>query len=203
MIAVARRVGLLGGSFDPVHRAHVELAHCARRHLSLDSVKLMPAAQPWQRGSLGADAQHRVEMLKLAIADEPGLEVSTIEIDRGGPTYTIDTVRLLPSENSYFWILGADQLENFCSWKDWKEIIARVHLAVAARPGSSLQPPPQLEAELQALNRTLHVIPMTPDALSATAIRHRLNTQQNVEGMLNPGVAQYIHQHGLYRDSAV
>ena len=199
----ARRVGLLGGSFDPVHRAHVELAQCARRHLSLDCVKLIPAAQPWLRGTLGADAGERLQMLKIAIADEPGLEVSTVEIDRGGPTYTIDTVRFLPPEDTYFWILGADQLENFCSWKDWKEIVARVHLAVAARPGSSLEPDPRLKAELQTRNRTLHVIPMAPDTLSATAIRHRLSTQQNVEGMLDPGVAQYIHQHGLYRDSAV
>ena len=198
----ARRVGLLGGSFDPVHRAHVELAQCARRHLSLDCVKLIPAAQPWQREALGADAADRIEMLSLAVANEPGLEISTVEIERGGPTYTIDTVRQLPPDHVYFWILGADQLENFCSWKDWKEIIARVHLAVAARPGSNLEPDEQLAVGLRALDRMLHVIPMPPDTLSATTIRHRLSTHQNVEGMLHPGVAQYIHQHGLYRDSA-
>ena len=195
----AQRIGLLGGSFDPVHLAHVELARCAMRHLHLDSVRLIPAAQPWQRGALGADPDDRVAMLRLAVANVPGLEIDTVEIDRGGPTYTIDTVRTLPPGKEYFWILGADQLANFCSWKNWEEIVERVHLAVAARPGSHIAPAATLRTRLEELGQALHVIPMAPNTLSATEIRHRLSSNQNVDGMLDASVAQYIHHNGLYR----
>lgn len=196
------RQGLLGGSFDPVHLAHLELARQAKRHLVLDGVTMIPAARPWQRDALGASAQQRLDMLRIAIGDEAGLEVSTVEIDRGGPTYTIDTLRALPAGPDYFWILGADQLENFCSWEQWEDITARVRLAVAARPGASLNAPPALQARLENLGRELHVIPMLPIALSATAIRQRLARGQSIEAMLHPGVAQYIQRHGLYRNPA-
>ena len=196
------RQGLLGGSFDPVHLAHIELAQQARRHLALDGVTLIPAAQPWQRGELAASAAQRLDMLHLAIQDQTGLDVSTVEIDRDGPTYTIDTLRSLPAEGQYFWILGADQLENFCTWKQWQEIAERVQLAVAARPGSQLEAPAALRTWLDSHERKLHVIPMPPIDLSATAIRQRLGAGQTVKGMLHPGVAQYIQRHGLYRHPA-
>lgn len=197
-----RRHGLLGGSFDPVHLAHVALARHAFHHLQLDCVTLIPAANPWQRGALGASGAQRLDMLRLAIADEPGLAVSSIEIDREGQTYTIDTLRALPKDEAYFWVLGSDQLENFCSWRAWEEISERVDLAVAARPGSSPTPPAALQAHLESLGRTLHTVPMPPTELSATAIRERIATGQTTAGMLHPGVAQYIQLHGLYRPTA-
>lgn len=196
------RQGLLGGSFDPVHLAHIELAQQALRHLALNGVTLIPAAQPWQRSELGASASQRLDMLKLAIEGQAGLDISTVEIDRDGPTYTVDTLRALPPEHQYFWILGADQLENFCTWKQWQEVAGRVHLAVAARPGSQLEAPAALRTLLESQERKLHVIPMPPIDLSATAIRQRLATGQTAEGMLHPGVAQYIQRHGLYRHPA-
>lgn len=196
-----KRQGLLGGSFDPIHLAHVALARHALEHLGLDEVVLIPAARPWQRGSLGASAQQRLDMLRLAIADIPGLEISTVEIDRDGPTYTIDTLRGLPRDTEYFWILGADQLANFCTWKEWQEIVALVHLAVAARPGSELTPPAELAARLAALERQLHVVPMPPTNISATAIRERIAAGLPTDGMLHPAVAQYIRHNGLYRQA--
>lgn len=192
------RQGLLGGSFDPVHVAHIELARQALSHLQLSGVTLIPAAQPWQRDTLGASAQQRLEMLRLATAGEARLDISAIEIERGGPTYTIDTVRALPTDKDYFWILGADQLENFCSWKQWDEIVRRVNLAVAARPGARLSAPKPLKEWLATHGRRLHVIPMAPIELSATAIRQRIGAGQTVEGMLHPSVAQYIQRNGLY-----
>lgn len=198
-----RRQGLLGGSFDPVHRAHIELARQALQHLALDGVTLIPAAQPWQRGRLGATARQRLDMLELAATGETGLDISPVEIERGGPTYTIDTLRGLPPGTEYFWILGADQLANFCSWAEWEEIVSRVQLAVAARPGSDLAAPALLQALLARLGRKLHIIPMPPSALSATAVRRRIAAGETVETMLPPGVAQYIQQHGLYRHPAV
>lgn len=197
-----RRQGLLGGSFDPVHVAHVALARNALQHLHLDSVVLIPAAQPWQRTQLGATEQQRLDMLRIATADEPGLEISTAEIERGGPTYTVDTLRDLPADRQYFWILGADQLTNFCTWKAWQDIVARVRLAVAARPGSELQPPPALQAQLELLGQELHVLPMPPTDISATNLRQRIAAGQPTDGMLHPGVAQYIQRYGLYRNAA-
>ena len=196
------RQGLLGGSFDPVHVAHIALARDARRHLALDIVTLIPAARPWQRDALGADARQRLDMLRLAIDGEPGLEVSGVEIERGGPTYTIDTLRGLPAGRDYFWILGADQLENFCTWNEWEDIVARVHLAVAARPGSGMATPAALHSRLRALGRELHILPMPPVDLSATAVRERIAAGLDTEGMLHPGVAQYIQRYGLYRNTA-
>lgn len=196
------RYGLLGGSFDPVHLAHIELARAALQHLELDGVTLIPAGRPWQRGSLGASPTQRLEMLQLAVQDIPGLMVSSLEIEREGPTYTIDTLRQLPSGKTYFWILGADQLENFCTWHEWQEIARRVALAVAARPGTRLETPSALKALLEAQGKTLHVIPMPPMDLSATEIRRRLAAGENVDGMLPPAVAQYIQRYGLYRHPA-
>ncbi len=197
-----QRIGLLGGSFDPVHVAHLQLAAHARDQLALQQVLLVPAAQPWQREALGAAADQRLEMLRIATADQPGLGVSDVEIRRGGPTYTIDTLRALPAGHEYYWILGADQLQNFCTWKDWQHIAATVHLAVAARPGSPLQAPPALQAQLDAVGHTLHVLSMPPTDVSATAIRQRVAEGRDTEGMLHPGVAKYIRQHGLYRHSS-
>lgn len=196
------RQGLLGGSFDPVHVAHIALASHARRHLNLDKVTLIPAGQPWQRSPLGASPEQRLDMLRIALSDQTGMEISTMEIDRAGPTYTIDTLRALPGDRDYFWILGADQLENLCTWKDWQEIVARVHLAVAARPGATLNSPEPLRARLQQLDRDLHMVPMPPTDVSATEIRRRMAAGETVDGMLHPGVAQYIQQHGLYRHTA-
>ena len=197
------RQGLLGGSFDPVHRAHIELARQARHHLALDGVTLIPASQPWQRSALGASSEQRLEMLQLAVVNEEGLNVSAVEIERDGPTYTIDTVLALPPGKDYFWILGADQLENFCTWKQWDDIIQNVNLAVAARPGSRMDAPQELQDMLASHGRRLHIIPMAPIELSATTIRQRLGAGQTVEGMLHPSVAQYIQRHGLYRNIAV
>lgn len=196
------RHGLLGGSFDPVHLTHIALAEHARRHLDLDTVTLIPAARPWQRGALGASTQQRLDMLRIAISDHAGMAVSTIEIDRPGPTYTMDTLRALPAGREYFWILGADQLANFCTWKEWEAIADQVQLAVAARPGSNPDAPPALQARLQQQGRALQTIPMPPSDLSATEIRRRLAEGRSVEGMLHPGVAQYIQQHRLYRHPA-
>jgi len=196
-----QRIGLLGGSFDPVHVAHLQLAAHARDQLALQQVLLVPAAQPWQREALGATAAQRLEMLRIATADQPGLGVSDLEIRRGGPTYTIDTLRALPAGHEYYWILGADQLQNLCTRKDWQHIASTVNLAVAARPGSALQAPPALQAQLDALGRRLHVLSMPPTDVSATLIRQRLAEGGDTQGMLHPGVAKYIRQHGLYRHS--
>lgn len=193
-----KRIGLLGGSFDPIHKAHVALALAAFEQLKLDQVQLLPAAQPWQRNTLGASTEDRLAMAELAAQDHPALHVNPVEILRGGPTYTIDTVRDLPAGTQYYWILGSDQLHNFCSWNDWQEILEYVELAVAQRPGSTLETPRALQTELNRLQRRLHQIDFLPMSISATEIRERVQRGDNISTLVPEEVAQYIDKKRLY-----
>ena len=192
-------IGLLGGSFDPVHLAHVALAQAALHELALDEVQLLPASAPWQRGPLSATSAQRLAMLQLAVADTTRLSINPIELERGGKTYTVDTLRQLPGDPEYVWILGADQLANFCTWHQWREVAALARIAVARRPGADAAPPPDLKALLDDLRRPLLQIPFAPMAVSASEIRQRLARGDTTEGLLHPAVAQYIERHGLYR----
>lgn len=193
------RIGLLGGSFDPVHCAHLALATAAREALGLDQVQLIPAGQPWQRLPLGASPSQRLEMVNLAIQGHPGLTANPIETDRSGPTYTLETLNALPQGPDYFWILGADQLANFCTWRQWSDIAARVQLVVAQRPGSPLTVPPELAQWLAANQRELTEIPFHPLDVSANEIRNRITRGESTSDLIPEVVAQYISEHGLYR----
>jgi nicotinate-nucleotide adenylyltransferase len=194
------RIGLLGGSFDPVHLAHIALARTALQALGLDQVQLLPAGNPWQRGPLQAQPEQRCEMIRLAIAGEPGLALNTMEIDRGGSTYTVDTVRALPAEARYVWILGADQLVNFCTWREWQDIAGRVDLAVATRPGTPLAPPAELQRYLSQQGRTIEQLPFSEMPISASEIRQRLAQDLPVDDLLAEPVYQYVRNHHLYHD---
>lgn len=194
-----KRIGLLGGSFDPVHVAHIALAQNALEALALAEVQLIPAANPWQRAALHATGGQRRDMLELAVAGHPGLVVNPIEIERGGATYTIDTLRALPQDARYAWLLGADQLANFCTWRDWREIARLVDLAVATRPGTALNAPPELAEWLRGQDRELQELPFPPMPVSASEIRRRLALGESTDGLLDAPVAAYIAAHHLYR----
>ncbi|NLJ63066.1 MAG: nicotinate (nicotinamide) nucleotide adenylyltransferase [Alcaligenaceae bacterium] len=194
-----KRIGLLGGSFDPVHVAHLALAQAAQQQLRLDEVQFIPAAQPWQKSQLGANSTHRVAMLELATQPYPTFKVNTTEIQRGGPTYTYDTVATLPASAHYFWLLGADQLQNFTSWHRWQDILQHVDLAVAQRPGSALTPPEQLSHYLAEHNKNIHYIDFKPSPISATLIRERLHQDQSVAQLVPDSVLHYLTQHQLYQ----
>lgn len=195
------RIGLLGGSFDPIHNAHLALARCARDQLGLDAVWLLPAGSPWQRPPLTASAEQRRAMVELAIAEQPGLALCSVELDRSGPSYSIDTLRQLQQQHPqtrFTFILGADQLANLTSWKDWAEIAARVDLAVASRPGHADACPPQLEHALAAAGHHLRRLTMAETALSASAVRAALADGQPAADFVPAPVARYIDQHHLY-----
>lgn len=194
------RIGLLGGSFDPVHLAHVALARTALHALGLSQVQLIPAGSPWQRAPLQASPAQRCEMIRLAIADEPGMSLNTLEIERTGATYTVDTIRALPADVRYVWLLGADQLVNFCTWKDWREIAARVDLAVATRPGTPLAAPGELAQYLEQAGRQLEELPFSDMPISASEIRRRLAQDLPVDDLLAKPVYQYVRAHHLYHD---
>jgi len=196
---VTRKIGLLGGSFDPVHVAHIALAETALRELNLDAVQLIPAADPWQRPPLTASAQQRRTMLELAISGLPGLSVNPVELARAGPTYTLDTLRELPEGNTYTWLLGTDQLHNFCTWHGWQEIAARVDFAVAARPGTPVTPPPALVTRLRETGHTLQYLPFSEMPVSASDIRYRLAQGLSVHDLLPAATLAYIQAHRLYQ----
>ena len=203
MAAELRRIGLYGGSFDPVHTAHRALADTALQQLALDELRWIPAGQPWQKPRRLAPAEHRAAMVSLAIGDNPAFVLERCELERSGPSYTLDTVTLLQQRESHpaqwFLVIGQDQLRNFCTWHGWAELLQRVTLAVAGRAGTPVQPPDEL---LNTGHRTV-ALDMPAMALSSTELRNRLAAGESAVSlaprMVAPAVARYIDRHGLYR----
>jgi len=192
-----KRIGLFGGSFDPPHRAHVELARTALQALALDAVRWVPAGQPWQKARTNSAAPHREAMVRLAIAGEPRFVLDRIELERAGPSITLDTVRALQAaEPDIEWVLliGGDQYANLHTWHGWEELLARVPLAVAHRPG--LHPP----VSAAVLRHPHRVVPLPMLDISSTDIRQRVAQGLGVDDLVPPDVARYIEQHGLYRE---
>uniref|UniRef100_UPI0040480B87 nicotinate-nucleotide adenylyltransferase n=1 Tax=Orrella sp. TaxID=1921583 RepID=UPI0040480B87 len=196
-----RRIGLLGGSFDPIHHAHLCLARAAINQANLHEVQFIPAGQPWQRSKLIASPKDRAAMVGLAIANEPGFRLNTIEVERQGPTYTLDTLRALPLGPKYYWLLGADQLINFCTWSNWESIASMVTLLVAIRPQYDLNIPIELDALIKAGTAQIQSLPFEPMATSATRVREYLSQGQSVAEDLSPAVIHYIQTHHLYQTS--
>lgn len=196
----------MGGSFDPVHVAHVALAESALLALRLDEVRWIPVGQPWQKSRQLAPAEHRVAMVERAVAHEPRFTVDRIEVDREGPSFTLDTVRALqaahPDVAEWCLVIGLDQYLNLPTWQGWTELIERVTLAVAVREGVNLEPSPVLAAH----PHRLHPLPMAPHAVSSTDIRTRLTRGETPESLvptlLSEGVARYIANHQLYAPGA-
>lgn len=192
-----KRIGLFGGTFDPPHRAHLELARMARDALSLDEVRWIPAGQPWQKSRRVTPAAQREAMVRLAIEGEPRFVLERCEIERAGPSFTLDTVRALQAaEPGAEWVLliGADQYAGLHTWRDWPELLARVTLAVANRPGPL---PPVDPAVLRHAHR---VVPLPMLDISSTDIRQRVARGAPIAELVPPQVARYIDQHALYRE---
>ncbi|MEY3251058.1 MAG: nicotinate-nucleotide adenylyltransferase NadD [Pseudomonadota bacterium] len=191
------RIGLFGGTFDPVHRAHVALAHAALDALALDTVRWVPTGQPWQKqGSrVVSPAAHRVAMVQAAIAHESRFVLSRIELDRSGPSFTLDTVRALQAaEPGHAWVLliGQDQYANLHTWAHWRELLARVELAVANRPGPAQAPQPEVQAHPHRM------VPLPMLDISSTQIRAAAALGHDLTPMVPPEVARYIARHRLY-----
>jgi nicotinate-nucleotide adenylyltransferase len=206
--AAPRRIGIFGGSFDPPHMGHLVLAQTARDALRLDRVLWMPAGDPWQKtggNQRVTEAAHREAMVRAAIAHQPGFVVDRREIERAGPSYTIDTVRELQQEypqSTIYLIIGQDQYERLPSWNQWRELLVGVTLAVAGRDGRSVATPRDL---LMVWHR-VEPIPMPAIGVSATEVRARIAHGEPaaalVPAMVPSVVARYIDQHQLYRPAA-
>jgi nicotinate-nucleotide adenylyltransferase len=192
------RIGLLGGSFDPVHRAHVALGRIALDRLALDRLIWMPAGRAWQKKPGDASGDHRLAMLQLAIEGEPRFEASDLEIRRAGPSYTIDTVAALQSQTpgaDWFLVVGQDQYAGLPTWHRWKELLPLVTLAVAGREGHE----PEAPAQLQALPHAMVTIPLPAMPISSTAVRARVRAGAAIADLVPAQVARYIEHQGLYR----
>ena len=197
--APARRVGLFGGTFDPVHRAHVALAEAALAALQLAEVRWIPAGQPWQKARPITDAAHRVAMLQLATRHQPRFVLDRIELDRAGPSYTLDTVQALAAAQpgtDWFLLIGQDQYAGLHSWHGWRELLGRVTLAVAQRPGPAQ--PVHAEVLAHVLAHSHRMLPLGMLDIASSDIRERVARGDDISKLVPPEVARYIDQHGLY-----
>ncbi|MBL8342490.1 MAG: nicotinate (nicotinamide) nucleotide adenylyltransferase [Rubrivivax sp.] len=201
----APRSAIFGGTFDPPHNAHLALAHAALATLALDDVRWVPAGRPWQKVGAG-DAHavtavaHRVAMVEQVIAGEPRFRLERLEVERSGPSYMIDTVEALAArEPGRAWVLlvGQDQYARLHTWHRWRELLARVTLAVANRPGAPAAPAPEVAAVLAAAPQCAVPLPMLD--ICATDIRARIAAGRDVAALVPAEVAGYIARHGLYR----
>ncbi len=190
------KIGLFGGTFDPPHNAHVALASLALEELALDELRWIPAGEPWQKTRRVTPAAQREAMVRLAMQGEPRFVLDRCEIRRTGASFTLDTVRELQAAqpgNEWFLVIGQDQYANLHTWRDWRELLARVTLAVANRPGVAIEPHPDVKAAAQ------RVVPLPMLDIASTEIRARAAAGQDIDALVPAGVARYIEAHHLYR----
>lgn len=192
--------GLLGGTFDPPHVGHLALGECARVQFRLDRVCFMPAGDPWRKAGRGVTAAaHRLAMTNLAIAGNPHFFLDEREIERIGPTYTVDTLRELHAEgmDDLILILGSDALADMPAWREPDVITALARPAVAPKGGDAGE-----QAWLAAqvgLDTPPLVVDMPPVPVSSTLVRERVRAGKAVRYFVPDAVEAYIREHGLYR----
>lgn len=189
------RIGLFGGTFDPVHTAHLEVAEAVRTALDLDRMLLVVANQPWQKEAERpvTPAEDRLAMVEAALVGWPGLEASGIEIDRGGPSYTIDTVRELHRSDpdaQLVIVVGSDVVPGLATWKDETALRNEASLAVVSRPGAVRVPPPPGWEVVD--------VAVAPSDVSSTELRDMLEAGVSVNGLVPDAVMRCILQRGLY-----
>ncbi len=192
------RIAIMGGTFNPIHYAHLLSAEQVREGLEFSKIIFVPAARPPHK--LNPEiiaAEHRYQMVLLATEDNPCFEVSRIELDRKGPSYTIQTIKVLRriygETTDLAWIIGADSLIEYKIWKDFDEVLEQCTLIATTRPNYNLQQVP-----LEILNR-VKTFQITGFDMSATAIRQRIRNNISIRYLVPETVADYINQHQLYR----
>lgn len=195
MMVEAGRIGIYGGTFNPPHRAHLEIARQALRHLALDEVIFVVAAvPPHKQGEVYVGSEDRLAMVEAMVAEEPRMRVSRMELEREGPSYTVDTLRAfhaLHPHTKLFFLVGGDSLQDLPRWREPGAILAEADLIVAMRPGISQEVPPMLREHC-------HVLPGLAPPISSTDIRNRLAQGEDVRALVPPPVERVIRERGLY-----
>ena len=186
------RVGILGGTFDPIHIGHLIAASSVYEALNLDSIVFMPAGDPWQKRNRElSSGEHRLEMVKLATIDDDRFQASDIEISRSGPTYAIDTVRewkRLHPADELFWIVGSDALSGIPSWHEWEAFVNEVTIVSVNRIGQSA-----------TVNFDVVSVEMPEVRISATELRDKFTNKLDTKYLVPQKVSDYISDQGLYQ----
>ena len=200
-------LGILGGTFDPVHNGHLAAANAAQQALRLDAVTLIPShIPPHRHDPVGATSEQRYEMAVLAAAGRPGWSASRIELDRNGPSYTYDTLvelaQTITVGSQFFFILGADAFAEIATWSRYPAVLDLAHFVVVSRPGITLDSlrervPSAFDRSSSAPTRVILLESLTPD-ISSTDIRRRVRAGEPLDGLVPDPVAAYIRQHRLY-----
>jgi nicotinate-nucleotide adenylyltransferase len=217
---VSGPIGIFGGTFDPIHYGHLRLAEELAEHAKLAEVRFVPSGTPPHRTRPGAEARHRIEMVRLAVADNPRFSVDERETRRAGPAYTFHTLgelrRELGVHRPLALLLGADAFLDFATWHKWHALFDLAHVIVAYRPGypidtwqARMPEPLAHEYAARSLQQPLAVhlapaggivpVPMTGLDISATFVRNAVQAGSSVRYLLPDAVLEYIRSHGLYR----
>ncbi len=208
-----RYIGIMGGSFNPVHYGHLRVASDAKRRLALDAMCIMPAAQSPLKTQHSVSAEHRIAMLDLAVTEFPELQIDTRELGRGGPSYTVDSLqelrREMGSDATIYFLIGDDLLPTLNQWSRWQALTDYAHLVVANRPGEFLAIPAEVNAWWHDRETPLAQLSSLPSGgasrlecslinVSSSEIRQLLKSGARETEMIPYPVMEYIKQHKLY-----
>ncbi|MBA7484299.1 Nicotinate-nucleotide adenylyltransferase [subsurface metagenome] len=200
-------IGVLGGTFDPIHMGHLIIAEEIRGQLDLAEVLFVPAGEPWLKTNNSiSPAEHRVQMLRLAIADEPSFKLSTIEIERAGPSYTVDTIAQFKSqigtEDRLFFILGWDNLMQLPQWREPSRLVQMCSLVAVPRVGYPSPDLNTLEAAIPGLSQGVILLNTPQIEISSSEIRNRVARGLSIHHLVPEPVERYIREHNLYTKSS-
>ncbi len=203
-MAATRRLGVMGGTFDPIHHGHLVTAEEAFWQFGLDEVVFVPTGQPWMKGDRPVTpAEDRYLMTVIATASNPHFSVSRIEVERPGPTYTVDTLEALRAQAGpgadLFFITGADAMLEIFQWKDPDDVLSRAHFIAATRPGYDLA---RFETRAPTSHPNVSVMQVPALAISSTDIRRRVAAGEPIRYLVPEGVQTYVEKMHLYRSPA-
>lgn len=197
------KIGIMGGTFNPVHFGHLKMAKSALEQHSLDKVLFIPSGISYMKQDV-LDAKHRFYMVQLAIKDEPLFEISDIEVNRAGNSYTCDTLSSLHTlypDDSFYLIMGADSIFQIECWKNPEQIFSLATILVTVRDDYGLY---DVQSKIEALedkfNGRIHVFTMDPVDISSTVIRNKAKRNEPIDGMVPDVVKHYIHDYHLYKE---
>jgi nicotinate-nucleotide adenylyltransferase len=198
------KIGVLGGTFDPIHNGHLAIAEEARSYLNLNEVIFLPAGQPWMKSDRSiSPARHRTAMIALALQARPYFKSSTIEIEHQGPSYSVNSIAELKAQavepTDWYFILGWDNLAKIPQWKEPAKLIEMCFLAAVPRPGYERPNMKKLEAALPGISKKVILMDKPRLEISATDIRNKVAQGLPISGLVPQVVEEYIKENGLYR----